>query len=286
MFEGLVQDIKSLESFFPLLIVLSIAFVVYLLFGFSLRSLRKILLVKAKTKKQIASIEAFSRIFKYAFLFLLIVLISFYYSKSWTGLGLSIGLLSAALGWALQKPITGMAAWLMIVLKKPFSIGDRIIIGAVKGDVSDITLTHIYLKEVGGTTLGEENSGKVVMVPNSILFEQNIINYNLQDEHILDQVVLAITYGSDLEEAIKICMEAVAVVKDRNFGVITKKAYVRNSFQPSGVNVSVRYFVLANRLQEVSSYITEEIFSRIKVSEKVKIAYPHTEIIIKKEIEQ
>ena len=190
--------------------------------------------------------------------------------------------MSAALGWALQKPITGMAAWLMIVLKRPFSIGDRVVIGAVKGDVSDITLTHIYLKEVGGIASGEENSGRMVMVPNSILFEQNITNYTLQDEFILDQVVLAITYGSDLDEAIKICREAVSAVKEKYFGAIKRDAYVRNNFQPSGINVSVRYFVLANRLQEVSSYITGEIFSRIKVSDKVKIAYPHTEVVIKK----
>ena len=283
MLEELLEKIKSLESFFPFLAVLFISLIAYLLFGLSIRALRKALLQKAKTKKQVASIEASSRIFKYAFLFLLIIVISFYYSKSWTGLGLSLGLVSAALGWALQKPITGMAAWLMIILKRPFSIGDRVVIGSVKGDVSDITLTHIYLKEVGGIASGEENSGRMVMVPNSILFEQNITNYTLQDEFILDQVVLAITYGSDLDEAIKICRESVSAVKEKYFGAIKRDAYVRNNFQPSGINVSVRYFVLANRLQEVSSYVTGEIFSRIKVSDKVKIAYPHTEVVIKKE---
>lgn len=282
MFEEIVKDMKSLESFFPFLALLLIAFLAYLLFGFSVRALRKTLLQKAKTKKQIASIEAFSRIFKYAFLFLLIILISFYYSKSWTGLGLSIGLLSAALGWALQKPITGMAAWLMIVLKRPFSIGDRVVIGSVKGDVSDITLTHIYLKEVGGITAGEENSGRVVMVPNSILFEQNITNYTLQDEFILDQVVLAVTYGSDLDEAIKICREAVMIVKDKYPGTIKREAYARNSFQTSGINVSVRYFVIANRLQEISSHITEEIFRKIKSSKDVRVAYSRTEVVLKK----
>ncbi len=283
MLEEFIKSLKSLEAFFPILVVLVVAVIAYILFGFALRASRRALLQRARTKKQVGSIEAFSRIFKYAFLFLLIVLIAFYYSKSWTGLGLSIGLLSAALGWALQKPITGMAAWLMIVFNRPFAIGDRVIIGTVKGDVIDITLTHIYLKEVGGIILGEENSGRVVMVPNSILFEQNITNYTLQDEYVLDQVILAITYTSDLNKAIEICSNAVAIVKNKYSGAIKKESYIRNSFQPSGVNVSVRYFVLANRLQEVSSYITEEIFTSIKNSKEVKIAYPHTEIILKKE---
>ena len=63
MLEELIEKIKLLESFFPFLAVLLVAFVAYVLFGFSIRALRKALLQKAKTKKQIANIEASSRIF-------------------------------------------------------------------------------------------------------------------------------------------------------------------------------------------------------------------------------
>ncbi len=112
---------------------------------------------------------------------------------SWTALGLGVGLLSVAIGWALQRPITGMAAWFMIVVKRPFEIGDRVTIGAVKGDVVDITLTHIYINEIGGLVPSEENSGRTIMIPNSVLFEQNIINYTLQNEFVLDQVVTMVT---------------------------------------------------------------------------------------------
>ncbi len=38
----------------------------------------------------------------------------------------------------------------MVIIKRPFEIGDRIIIGDVRGDVIDLTLTHIYISEIGG----------------------------------------------------------------------------------------------------------------------------------------
>jgi small-conductance mechanosensitive channel len=49
----------------------------------------------------------------------------------------------------LQKPISGVVAWLIIVTRRPFYIGDRIIIAGKKGDISNITLTYFLLDEIG-----------------------------------------------------------------------------------------------------------------------------------------
>ena len=72
--------------------------------------------------------------------------------------GFIAGLLTIAVGMALQKPISSVFAWLIIVTRRPFSIGDRVVISNIRGDVVDISLTHIYLEEVGGTIDGEEKS--------------------------------------------------------------------------------------------------------------------------------
>lgn len=282
MFEQFSNFFKSIEGFLPGLAVIAVAVLVYIIFNFLLKLLKKSLLGKAKTKKQVAGIEIFSKTARYILLAMLILAAVFASSNAWTGLGLSIGLISAALGWALQKPITGMAAWLMIILRRPFIEGDRVIIGAVKGDVLDITLTHIYLREVGGIVPSEENSGRVVMVPNSILFEQNITNYTLRDDYVLDQVFFTITYESNLETAMNICKKAVEAASRQLPDAVKKEPYIRNNFQPNGINVSVRYFVKAIRLQEISSKITEEILEAVKNSNQVEFSYPHTEVIIRK----
>ena len=280
MLDNFIENIKELERFLPLLLGVLVVLVIYSLFNLVLRALRKALLQKAKSRKQVAGIEAFSRLFKYVFLFLLVIVVSFYYSKSWTGLGIGIGLFSAALGWALQKPITGIAGWLMILLKRPFMIGDRVIIGSVKGDVLDITLTHIYLKEVGGIVQAEESSGRVVMVPNSILFEQNIVNYTLRDEYILDQVSLTITFESDLDLAVGLCRKAIARIREKRPEIIKKDPYIRINFQPNGIGLHIRYYAQAIRLQEISSYATQEVFALINATSNVNIAYPRTDVFL------
>jgi len=238
-------------------------------------------LKKAKTKKQISNIEIFSKVSHYVLFLILLIFGFFSYAGSWAGLGIGIGLLTAALGWALQKPITGIAGWIMVVVRRPFDIGDRVIIGSVRGDVADITLTHIYLKEIGGIVKGEENSGRVIMVPNSILFEQNIINYTQQDEYILDQVTVTVTHESNLDKAIEIALGSARKHTGDVIKATSKKPYIRTYFQPNGIDVHVRYYSPAKNIQEVSSKVTKEIFDRIMKTKSVRISYPHTEILFR-----
>lgn len=263
----------------PILRTLLVIIIFFTLFNLILTFIKKHLLKRLKSKRHISNVEIFSRIAQYVTFILLLIFGFFSYAGSWTGFGITVGLMSAALGWALQKPITGVAAWIMIVFKRPFDIGDRIIVGNVRGDVADISLTHIYLREIGGTISSEENSGRLIMVPNSIMFEQNIINYTARDEYVLDEVVTAITYESDLKKAIEIILDK-AKLNTEKFDV--KDPYIRSWFQASGVNVHVRYMVPAKKRQEVSSLITQDIHSEIMKTKGVQIAYPHTEVLLNK----
>jgi small-conductance mechanosensitive channel len=262
-------------------LILAFAFVFYKVFT---RALRRLFLSKAKTKVQQSNAMVVLSLWKYSFTILLIMGFIFFFGGDITGLGVWAGLMTAALGWALQKPITGIAGWIMVVIKRPFQIGDRIEIGGVKGDVSEITLTHIYLKEVGGTIASEENSGRVIMIPNSKLFEQDIINYTMQNDFILDQVVITVTYESNLDKAIKICKDATEKVTRDFSSDMPKKPYMRTFFQGagSGIDVKSRYYVRAADRIKVTSDVTQEIFRNIKKARDIEFAYPHTEVVLRK----
>jgi len=278
---GIMEQLNGLAGYVPLIRTIITIVIVFIIFSLLLNIIKRNLLKKVKRKKQISNIKIFSRVLTYIFLLFLIVSAFSSYYGSWTGLGIGLGLFSAALGWALQKPITGIAAWIMIVTRRPFEIGDRVIIGNVRGDVTDISLTHIYLSEIGGIVAGEENSGRTIMVPNSILFEQNIINYTKQDEYVLDQVTVTVTYESNLDKGIEIALEAARKCTKEFIKNTVKEPYVRTYFQPSGIDIMVRYFVPATRLQEFSSNVTKEIFDRIMKDKSVEIAYPHTEVVFR-----
>ena len=279
----MVNSINEIEwsSFTRILFIIVLVLILYWVFCHLLNILRKYLLKKAKNKKERSNIEIFSRAIKYIIIIFLVIFAILSYSGSLTSIGLFAGLLSAALGWSLQRPISGMAAWLMLVVKRPFEIGDRVIIGAVKGDISDITLTHVHIQEIGGTIPSEETSGRLILIPNAKLFEEDIINYTKKDNFILDEVSFPITFESDIDEAQNIAKEsAKTVLKD--YMENTKEIYTRTYFQPSGVDVFIRYLTLAPKRNEISSRITEKIFNKIKDCKEVRFAYYHSEILLKR----
>lgn len=279
----MVNFINQIEwsLFIKVLFTIVFVLILYWFFCYLLNILKRYLLKKAKNKKERSNIEIFSRAIKYIIILLLVIFAILSYSGSLISIGLVAGLLSAALGWALQRPISGMAAWLMLVIKRPFEIGDRVIIGNVKGDISDITLTHVHIKEIGGTIPSEETSGRLILIPNAKLFEEDIINYTKKDNFILDEVIFPITFESDINEAQKIAKESARdILKDYIEDI--KEPYTRTYFQPSGVDIFIRYLSLAPNRNEISSRITERIFNKIKNSKKVKFAYYHSEILLRK----
>jgi small-conductance mechanosensitive channel len=265
--------------------LLIIALVSFIIFIIILKIAKQRLLKNIRRKKQKSNVILFLDLLKYIFAFFLIIIIFSAYYNKWGELGFIAGLLTVALGWALQKPISGVVAWLIIVTRRPFFIGDRIIISGIKGDISNLTLTHIYLDEVGGTILGEEKSRRTIMVPNSIIFEEEVVNYTHADNYILDEVTTAITYESNLEKAENIILKSVEKIIrplwEKFPKRIKKKPHTILKFKDSGIDVTVRYNSIANKRNKISTDITREIFNRIRKSDSVEIAYPHREVIIR-----
>ena len=88
-------------------------------------------------------VRQFIAMWRYGFLLGGIVFVIVSMSGSLAAMGLTVAFVSMILGWSLQRPVTGVAAWLMVMIKRPFMIGDRIIIQGVRGDVLEISPTHI-----------------------------------------------------------------------------------------------------------------------------------------------
>ncbi len=284
--EILLQDVLDVERMISAGITVLVVFFLLILISLFFKVLRTNLLSKAKTKKQRSNIRIFSQILRYSLSLLIVIFAILSYSDAWSSIGVFLGLLSAAIGFALQKPITGIAAWIMVVTKRPFDIGDRIILGDVKGDVVDFNLTHIHVMEIGGLLGDEENSGRLIMIPNWMLFERTIINYTSNNDFVLNSVIVNVTYESNLDRAMEI-----ADLSARKFlaGVISTSPgspRVRVDFRASGIDVQVKYFSPARQLHEFSSKITKEIFDRVNECDDVEIAYPHTEVVFRNKYEE
>jgi small-conductance mechanosensitive channel len=208
-----------------------------------------------------AEVRQFMAMWRYSFLLAALVFVIVSLSGSLAAMGLTVAFVSMILGWSLQRPVTGVAAWLMVMIKRPFMIGDRIIIQGVRGDVLEISPTHILLGEVGGTVGGEESSNRGILIPNAVLFDQMLINYAVSDDtkYILDEVPVRVSYDSDYklaEETLITCAQEVTKEIIEETG---KAPEVRAEFFDSGFIMRLRYQSIAVDRQKISIAIVAKV---------------------------
>ena len=102
---------------------------------------------------------------------------------------------------------------------------------------------------------------------------------------ILDEVVVAITYESDLEKAENITIDSVNKIREpyrlEHPKKLSDKPHNRLKFKDSGIDIIVRYKSLARKRNKISTDITREIYNRIKKEMDVEFAYPHTEVLFR-----
>jgi small-conductance mechanosensitive channel len=242
----------------------------------SLRPLSRYLGSRAQKPENVTN---FLLIYRYVWLGVTVVFALVGASGRLESLGLSAAFVGMVLGWSLQQPVTGVAAWLMILLKRPFRLGDRVIISGVIGDVVDINLTHVVLNQVGGTVSGEEKSGRGVLIPNATLFGQVIYNYALEGATILDEVAVRVTYDSDHALAEALCLEAVREVTADIVATTRQEPYARCELFDSGVLFRLRYRTRPDERQRISSDISRRILAAFCARpDRVRFAYPHSEV--------
>ena len=254
-------------------LTLLVLFVVYKLITRGLR----LYLRKAAYREE--NVQNFLWMWRYLWLGAGFVLVVISLSGSLTSLGISAAFLGMILGWSLQAPVTGIAAWLMIVVKRPFKIGDRVIISGITGDVRDITLTHVVLNQVGGTVAGEEKSGRGVLIPNATLFQQIIYNYAMESAYVLDEVPVLITYDSDVDLAEEILVRCAREVTQQIMEATDSEPFIRRELAESGIRLRLRYQAAAMDRQRLTSQIIQGILRAFNREPRVEFCYPHTEIV-------
>ncbi len=127
------------------------------------------------------------------------------------GLGVYVSVVAVGLAFALQKYVASFIGHFVLRASRLFSVGDRIRIGNIKGDVRYLGLLHFILDEVGeGEKSGGELTGRVVHVPNHIVLEQPVLNFS-QDfsvggrfvscEYIFDEARIPLPSGMSVKNA-------------------------------------------------------------------------------------
>jgi small-conductance mechanosensitive channel len=124
-------------------------------------------------------------------------------------LSVTLGILAAGLAFAMQEVIGSIAGWASILAGRPFTIGDRIEAGEIRGDVVDISVLRTTLMEIGNWLGGDHNTGRIVTVSNAFIFKEQLFNYSQHLHYVWDEIAVPVTYESDWQRARQIMVDAV-----------------------------------------------------------------------------
>lgn len=105
-----------------------------------------------------------------------------------------------AIGLALQGSLSNFAAGVLMVIFKPFKSGDYIEGGGTAGLVEEISIFTTVLKTL---------DNKKVIVPNSRMMGDNIINYSARDVRRVD-LVMGVSYGDDIDRVKQVAMDVLS----------------------------------------------------------------------------
>lgn len=134
-------------------------------------------------------------------------------------LATALGLVTAGLAFALQRVVTAIAGYMVILRGKTFNVGDRITFGGIRGDVIGLGFLQTVIMEMGQPpsvqnadpamwVQGRQFSGRIVTVTNAKIFDDPVFNYTRDFPFIWEEMRIPVTYTADRKRAEQIMIAA------------------------------------------------------------------------------
>ncbi|GKX62733.1 small-conductance mechanosensitive channel MscS [Pragia fontium] len=183
-----------------------------------------------------------------------------------------LGAAGLAVGLALQGSLSNFAAGVILVTFRPFRVGEFITFGATSGTIQSI---HIF-----STTLNTAD-GKMVVVPNSKVIANEIINFS-RDPNRRVEIMVGVGYEADIDLVKKVLGEVIErdprILKD--LGITIRL----NEMAASSLNFVVRAWVKNADFANVYFDLMED-FKRVLDANKINIPYPQMDVHLYKTAE-
>lgn len=175
----------------------------------------------------------------------------------------AIGALSLTAGLALQGSVSNFAAGIILVITKPFKIGDTLTIHNVYGEVEEIKLSYSVLKN---------EDGEEITIPNKYMIGDVLVN---SFSYRVVEGSVGISYDSDVEKAIKVMKEIILSHKDvseNNEPIIGIE-----KFNDSSIDIAYRYWVPTKSFYKSQYEVNLQILKTLQTN-AIVIPFPQREI--------
>ena len=206
-----------------------------------------------------------SSVVKYALWALVLVTVLAQFGVETTSILAALGGMALAVGLALQGTLSNVASGVMILVQKPFKIGESINAGSISGTVQQIGLFTTELKQFDGL---------FVMVPNSELWNQAIVNLNRHPTRRLELIV-GIAYDDSMQQARQELL-ALAEADERVLKDPAPQTFV-SSLDDSSVGIGMRVWCATGDYLALSWDLTEATKARFD-DVGISIPFPQRDI--------
>jgi small conductance mechanosensitive channel len=178
-----------------------------------------------------------------------------------------LGAAGLAIGLALQGSLANFAAGILIVIYRPYKVGDYIEAGNHAGTVKDIQIFSTVLKTP---------DNKIVVVPNGSIMNGSIVNYSDQDTRRVD-LIISCSYEDDIDK-VRSVLEGI-LKKEKRILKDPKPQIAVAELADSSVNFIFRPWVKRTDYLPVYYSLLEEVKKRFD-KEGISIPYPQSDVHI------
>ncbi len=182
-----------------------------------------------------------------------------------------LGAAGLALGLALQGSLSNFAGGILILIFKPFKVGDFISAQGSEGTVKQITVFNTKL-----VTFGNQE----VIIPNGNLSNDKITNYSSEGVR-RENLVIGISYGSSIQKAKDLILELCAAEENIMTEEGKEAMVVVTELADSSVNLSVRYWTTSETFWPTKFKMIENIKAAFD-REGIEIPFPHRVMVTQK----
>lgn len=219
-----------------------------------------------------------------------LITLSWIWLEAFDNLTTYLGLVSAGIAIALSDLLKNMAGWLYILTRRPFRVGDRIEVAGSKGDVIDVRLFRFSLMEIGNWVHADQSTGRMIHVPNGVVFTSSVANYTEGFAFIWHEIPVLVTFESNWEKGERILLELLrantvdvqshvgrrlretARQYQIKIGTLTPIVYV--TVQDSGVLLTGRFLVAARERRGAEQRVWRALLTAFAAEPDVDLAYP------------
>lgn len=234
--------------------------------------------------------HVFRKIVNYTLTTLAIIVLLFLWVRNLTFLTALTGFLAAGLAIALRDVLLSIFGWFKIIWTRPFTVGDRIQVRNLEGDIIDISPLHTVILEVGNWVQAKQSTGRIIFIPNNVIFLESVMNSTLGFPYLWDEFSLAVTFESNLDSAQSLMKDPVEDVVGINYRRARREIQkmgdryairyenlsprVYTDIKDHGVELTIRYLTQVRGRRETKSRLSKRILELLQEHPDVELAYP------------